>query len=648
MRGIGLMKHAGTLCVCLTLLAAGVRAHAQSEPPASTGGGQSPYSVLKATLFSEDDSLLPVAVQEPKSIQRPLETPPPLVEIETIPDDFIYVTPSDAPLGYTGPSGVLPRAYQQDNHFVPMEDRWRIGFPDWDRYGKGHPRTDDYPFVRGDLWNPYKQNVLKGDYPILGQNIFFVMTGTSKSLFELRQTPITTTPFESTRRPFKEEFFGDPNQFIYFHNFIVSFDLFRGDAAFRQPDWRIKLTPIFNINYLDVNELAVVNPNVLRGTTRGRSWFTLEEWFVESKIADLGPDFDFLSVRVGAQPFTSDFRGFIFSDINRGVRIFGNRLANRDQYNVVLFRQLEKDTNSGLNTFKDRNQTVLIANYYRQDFIWPGYTAQVSAHYNHDEPTFRYDQNSTLIRPDPVGVFKPHTLDVVYLGFAGDGHINRFNINHAFYWALGRDSLNPLANQGVDISAQMAALEVSYDRDWMRFRSSIFWASGDEEINNSRATGFDAIFDNPNFAGGEFSYWQRQAIRLFGVNLTNRESLVPSLKSSKIQGQSNFVNPGLFLINGGIDMEVTPKLRVITNTNFLLFDTVDVLRQFTFQKNIDRFIGTDISMGVEYRPLLSNNIIITSGISTLLPSRGFRDIFSDQSASATPLYAGFLDVVLTF
>jgi len=34
----------------------------------------------------------------------------------------------------------------------------------------------------------------------------------------------------------------------------------------------------------------------------------------ESKIADLGPNFDFVSMRAGNQPFVSDFRGFIFSD----------------------------------------------------------------------------------------------------------------------------------------------------------------------------------------------------------------------------------------------------------------------------------------------------------------------------------------------
>src|SRR5205807_4271854 len=137
-----------------------------------------------------------------------------------------------------------------------------------------------------------------------------------------------------------------------------------------------------------------------------------------------------------------------------------------------------------------------------------------------------------------------------------------------------------------------------------------------------KATGFDSIMDNPNFAGGRFSYWQREQIALFGVNLIQRESLVPDLRSSKIQGQSNFVNPGLWLFNAGVDFDLTPKLRMINNVNFLWFDETESLRTFIFQDRVRNYIGTDLSTGFEYRPLLSNNVIMTAGVSTLLPGDG--------------------------
>ena len=44
----------------------------------------------------------------------------------------------------------LPKQ-QTSSHFVPIEDRWRIGFPAWDRYDKGHPIVDDYPYMEGRL-----------------------------------------------------------------------------------------------------------------------------------------------------------------------------------------------------------------------------------------------------------------------------------------------------------------------------------------------------------------------------------------------------------------------------------------------------------------------------------------------------------------
>jgi hypothetical protein len=331
------------------------------------------------------------------------------------------------------------------------------------------------------------------------------------------------------------------------------------------------------------------------------------------------------------------------------VRLFGTADANREQFNVLFFRPLEKDTNSELNTFNDRKQDILIANYYMQDFLFPGYTVEASIHYNHEDPSVHYDTHGVLVRPDPAGVAKPHQLDVVYLGLAGDGHINRLNISDAFYWARGHDSLNPIANQPQEISAQLAALELSYDRDWTRFRASFLWASGDRNPNNSHATGFDSIFDNPNFAGGDFSYWQRQAIGLLGVNLVNRESLLPDLRSSKIEGQSNFVNPGLLLANAGIDFELTPRLRLINNVNFLWFDSVEPLRTFLFQNEIHHFIGTDVSSGVEYRPLLSNNLIVRCGVQSLVPGRGFKDIYGGSTnQSVATLVAGFLDLAVVF
>jgi hypothetical protein len=584
----------------------------------------------------------------PPVLRAPTQLPPPWddVPIEPILPGTLLRYPEPPPLGFTGRSGVLPREMQTTSDFVPLEDRWRLGFTPWDRYGKGHPLIDDYPFVEGDRWDSYNQNVLKGDYPIIGQHTFLNITATTDTLLEARQVP--TPSGEFTASPGETDFFGNPNQFFFRENLSVSFDLVHGDSSFKPVDWRIKVTPVFNVNYLDVEELGVVSPDETKGHTRGRTYSTLEEWFAETKLADLSPNYDFVSLRVGSQPFNSDFRGFIFTDTNRAIRLFGTEFSNRDQFNVAFFDQLEKDTNSELNTFADRGQQLLIANYYRQDFIWPGYTTQLNIVYNHDDASTHYDENGFLVRPDPDGIFQPHTIDACYLGWTGDGHINRVNVDHAFYWVFGKDSLNPLAGQPVTIDSKMAAIELSLDRDWVRFRSSVFYASGDSNPFDNRATGFDMVLDDPEFAGGQFSYWQRQPIKLFGVNLKQPFSLVPDLRSSKTEGQSNFVNPGVFIANFGMDFDVTPTLRVISNVNFLWFDETLPLVELTFQPNIHQSIGTDLGLGMEYRPWLNNNCIIDGGIQCLIPGEGFEDLYRTQQGRIGTLFASFLDVKLLY
>ncbi|HKD35598.1 MAG TPA: hypothetical protein VKB78_02325 [Pirellulales bacterium] len=596
------------------------------------------------------DPTVPINSQPPDRQVNPPQLRPatdlPEPWSEAIAPGMLLRMPMPPALGFAGPSGILPREQQTSSDFVPLEDRWRLGFTPWDRYGKGYPLDDDYPFVPGDKWDSYNQNVLKGDYPLIGQHTFLNITATSFTQFETRQVP--TPSGESSANPGETEFFGNPNQFLFRQDLSLSFDLVHGDGGFKQPDWRLKILPIFDVNYFNPEELGVTSPDVTKGHTRGRTWFTLQEWFGETKLADLSPNFDILSVRAGSQPFVSDFRGFIFDDVNRGVRLFGTGEANRDQFNVIYFDELEKDTNSDLNTFDSRGQRILIANYYRQDFIWPGYTAQVSLHYNHDDASTHYDKNGFLVRPDPDGIFQPHELDVGYFGWTGDGHINWLNVDHAFYWAFGRDSLNPLAAQTQIINAQMAAIELSVDRDWVRFRTSVFYATGDSDPFSTHATGFDMILDNPNFAGGQFSYWVRQPIKLFGVNLKQPFSLLPDLRAAKAEGQSNFVNPGLFLANVGMDFEVTPKLRLISNCNFLWFDETAPLEEITFQSGIHQSIGTDLSLGTEYRPYLNNNCIITGGISGLIPGQGFKDIYNPLVGHVGNFFASFVDITLTY
>ena len=204
---------------------------------------------------------------------------------------------------------------------------------------------------------------------------------------EFRRVP--TASGVSGAVPGEYEFYGKSNQISVQNNFAFTVDLFKGETVFQPVDWAIVLEPVFNVNYLQTQETGVVSPDP-RGrsaaaTTRRRpttvAWksrrhrrllngqvstpnsyrntrariapgiFRAAAGVHRSSSRDLSENYDFVSVRAGNQPFNSDFRGFIFNDVNLAARLFGNYDNNRWQYNVVVFDMNEKDTNSELNKF---------------------------------------------------------------------------------------------------------------------------------------------------------------------------------------------------------------------------------------------------------------------------------------------------------
>lgn len=583
---------------------------------------------------------------------------------------------------------------------TPRPDRWRIGFVPWKRYTSG-VAEQPYETPETMLWHPYKQSVLKGDVPVIGQDIFLDLTASAATVTEFKRVP--TASGVSGAVPGQYEFYGESEQLSIQNNFAFRINLFKGETSFRPVDWAIVIEPVFNVNYLEARETGVVSPDprgsiggnnntpppdnggvqnpgdiggILDGqvgpansyrasksTQRTKTFFALQQAYAEIHLADLSDNYDFLSLRVGYQPFNADFRGFLFNDVNLGARLFGNWDNNLFQYNLAMFSMREKDTYSELNTFDSRNQEVVVANVYRQDFIWPGYTAEWSFLANLDHGGTHYDEAGNLVRPEPLGTLRPHDVNAYYLGWGGDGHIGRFNISHQFYQAFGHDDFNGLAGRPVDINAQMAALEISYDRDWARYKASFFYASGDGNPEDGTATGFDTIVDNPNFTGGPFSFWTRQGFNLGGtmVNLKTPSSLLPNLRTSKTEGQANFVNPGVLIFGLGAEFDVTPKLRTFLNANYIRLTDTAPIKTALLTAKADNEIGWDLSLGIQYRPLLNDNIIVSAGFGTLIPGRGYRDIYKTSTdpvpgfdrtdrkgAVDSFLYSGLIAITLTY
>src|SRR3546814_20668759 len=105
--------------------------------------------------------------------------------------------------------------------------------------------------------------------------------------------------------------------------------------------------------------------------------------------------------------------------------------------------RLEKDTNSGLNDIAQtpRDDFILTANLYRQDFPFVGLTSQISATWNINREKYdiQIDHNGFPVRPALLGDLRGRDYDVVYLGYRADGRIGRINLTASLYDALGED-----------------------------------------------------------------------------------------------------------------------------------------------------------------------------------------------------------------
>lgn len=591
-------------------------------------------------------------------------------------------------------------------NFTAIENRYLIPTGVWDRYEDPALAETPYEEKTPYLWHPYYQSKLKGDIPIYGQEYFASLTFQNITDIEVHDIPLPAGV--STARPFGSEFYGRGDQEVIVTNTSLTLDIFRGETSFKPVEWLFRIQPVFNTNYISgyengiiapdprglgantnpppanpfLGNPGIVNPGDIDGfldpllfpangdfhrtdaTDRFENHLALQQFFFEAHLLDLSENYDFAAMRVGTQTFNADFRGHVFFDSNWGYRLFGNYWKNRLQFNVALFDLFEKESFSELNTWDDRDQNVFVANLYCQDFLFEGYTAQVSflANWDNGGDGLTYDSAGNIVRPAPIGTIAPHELEAYYIGWNGEGHIGRANISHSLYHVFGEDDLNGIAGRSVDISAWMAAMEISVDVDWMRHKFTLFYGSGDDDATDDTATGWDAIVDNPNFIGGPFSYWQRQGMNLGGtaVALKQRLSLIPDLSSNKFLGQSSFVNPGIFIAGLGEEWEITPKVRLFANLNYLLFMETDAISTALVTDEIDREIGWDLSFGVEYRPLLTDNIRVAAGLGMLFPGAGFKDIYR-TSAPGVPsftaansqdvsdvLYSGFLSANMTF
>ena len=645
---------------------------------ASIGGGQADRQAIITAALPEPPVELAQAAQpslpmpEPTTAPEGEELPPgsnaddPLLEGRRRPGVEQRNLPD--PVTQNNPGAVRappPEAFPLDQ--IPVPDRWRL--------------IQTLGIVKERWFDPYNQNTYKGDRPICipteeeqerrkreglpkcrtpkflgleGDDWFFVVNAISDTVLEPRTFPIPVG-VQTTNNPDSNDVFGKNDSLVFAQTFIVGAALIKGSTAYKPPDVEYRLTLAYQANYVDLSERRVLFVEPSKGTDRLDTFLGVQELFIDYHIRNVSDRFDFDSVRVGIQPFQFDFRGFLFQDQQLGIRFFGDRDNNRYQYNLAGIWRVEKDTNSGLNdiTQEPRDDWILHANLFRQDFPVVGLTSMASITYNinRERGQIEVDHNGFPVRPALLGNLRARDYDVVYLGYGADGRIGKLNISAQAYGAFGSDRKNIFTGKNATIASYFFAVEPSIDFDYVRVRGAGLFASGDGDPFNNTQGAFDAIFENPIIAGADTSYWIRQTIPFAGggraVGLNGRNGILNSLRSSKEQGQSNFVNPGVILLGAGADFDLTPEFRISANLNHLWFHKTDTLEALRVEGSIPHDIGFDYSLAAIWRPKFTQNIVFRASAAVLEPGRGFRDLF-DNNDNDQRYYSVLLNGILTF
>ncbi len=559
-----------------------------------------------------------------------------------------------------------PEAFPTDE--FPVPDRWRIVTSLCPTKNGDKSIYSLYPNLsnvcRSKL-DPYHQNILKGDRPLpegkrpgflKEDDWFFVANVISDTVVEPRSFP-TPVGVQTTSRPDSLDVFGRAGSLVLAQTIIAGVALIKGETTYKPPAIEYRLTLAAQVNHVDVNERRILFVEPSRPTQRTDHFVGIQEAFIDYHLGAYDTSrYDFISLRAGIQPMQADFRGFLFQDNQLGIRLFGNRDNNRFQFNIGAFWRLEKDTNSGLNSVVDspRDDWVFFANAYRQDFPVVGLTSQVSVTYNMNREggrELKIDDNGFPVRPALLGDLRSREYDVVYLGYAVDGRIGRINLTGQLYGAFGEDRNSFFTSRKADIRSYFGAAEVSYDYDWARFRLQGLFASGDGDPYNDTEAGFDAIFENPIFAGADTSYWIRQVIPFAGggraVGVNTRNGILNNLRSSKEQGQSNFNNPGTVLLGAGADFDLSSTTRLSANLNHLWFHKTDTLEALRQEGTVPSSIGTDVSAALIWRPNANQNLVFRLSGAVFDPSKGFRDLFT-QSGKSDLFYSVLFNAILAY
>src|SRR6201986_5390086 len=127
--------------------------------------------------------------------------------------------PYEAPPEFTiqNPNGVPPAPIDQVGSFLPVPNRWRI------------METLGYKFP---WYDPYNQNIWKGDKLIDGKDHFLALNFISETVDNPRSVPTPVGP-QASSQPGQNDVLGRIYQNVFSQTAIASADYYKGDTTFK-------------------------------------------------------------------------------------------------------------------------------------------------------------------------------------------------------------------------------------------------------------------------------------------------------------------------------------------------------------------------------------------------------------------------------
>ncbi len=474
----------------------------------------------------------------------------------------------------------------------------------WDTFNlAGHPEYTFNPF------DPYHQNTLKADYPMAG-DWFIQVNALNTDVYKSR-----------SNLDFSKVF---PGQTFHSHNNFFNENIFYGlelrhhADVFVPSNFKLHLDGVFDHKQ---------DPNAVNNGDFNNSH--VFDAFVDIHLFDAGQsNFDLTFLRAGIFAFQSDFHGLIFNDEGLGGRIFGEFLKNRLRYDVVYLKLFQKDAVSGFIDFsKPSRHQVGITRFTWEDFLVKGWNSEWTVHFN-------YDPRDIKATGHIAG------LNTVYFGNTMNGHLGRWIFNPAVYGVAGKaDHVvagNPIRH---DVLAWMGLADLEYPLDYVKFRLGYTYVSGDSNPNDTTDHGFDSISDAVQLFGGPISYLVGENIKFGAGDLDRANSFYPSLRGGN--AQANYVNPGLQLMNAGMDVTFSPRVQMALNGNYSRFNNTGSFPTATgTNANIlHKDGGIEGNAFIRIKPFLhqiNQNVILDLGVSALHPLQGMQDMFqTDKTVYST-------------